>query len=180
MHTPRFIVPALVTECQISPSPGENSPVGKRVSLNKEQSRHLLKVLRRSPGDRVELFLESPLQLLRAVLVHSSGNKAVLEISEVLPLPHKPFSLTLLVGAPKPKQMEFVIKRCIEAGATSICFFNAENSSGFSQATKRPENPLSLRSYSKQRSRAVPSRMRPRINILPFPKRRFREISLFS
>jgi len=100
--------------------PPEQIAASPRVKLTAAQSRHLLTVLRLSPGAEIEAF-DGRGQRYRAVLV-----KEELEIGPPLPGDARPVDVVLAQALAKGEKMDLVVQKAAELGASRIVPFVSE------------------------------------------------------
>ena len=120
MHCPRFI---------IEPKEfAETLPVpGSSLSLNSEQSHHLIRALRRSIGEKVELVLGDSKSVFLAEIKSASTDNCVVTLLEEI-IATATAKISLLVALTKQPAVEFIAQHCTEAGVAEICFFHAKHS----------------------------------------------------
>jgi 16S rRNA (uracil1498-N3)-methyltransferase len=88
-------------------------------TLDSAESHHALDVLRLNPGDRLTVFDgqggEAP-----ATLTETTGKLARLKIGPRAQAPALPCAITLAQAVPKGKNMDFIIQKAVELGASAI------------------------------------------------------------
>ncbi|MCF0138298.1 MAG: 16S rRNA (uracil(1498)-N(3))-methyltransferase [Oscillospiraceae bacterium] len=85
-----------------------------------------IKVLRLRPGEKLTLCDGSGTDY-NCRLVRSDRDEAEAEIIEVVPCRAEPSVYTwVLCGLPKGDKTDFIIQKCVEAGASEIVFFRSE------------------------------------------------------
>lgn len=99
--------------------PAPSLPDGGRVRLSPEASHHLLRVVRITPGERVELF-DGKGKVARALLVADTDGQAELELEETPRLAAPNHARHLLIGIPKGQAMDLAVRLATEAGVTHI------------------------------------------------------------
>ena len=94
-----------------------------------------VKVLRLRPGEDVVLC-DGDGTDYRGRLVKSDKDEAEVEILEVVRCPAEPtVKVTVLCGLPKGDKTEYIIQKCVEAGANEILFFQSN------RCVARPDAP---------------------------------------
>ena len=94
-----------------------------------------VRVLRLRPGEDVTLC-DGQGTDYKCRLVSSDKEQAEAEILEVVPCPAEPsVAVTVLCGLPKGDKTDYIIQKCVEAGASEICFFRSD------RCVARPEAP---------------------------------------
>lgn len=98
---------------------------GGRAIIRGRDAEHI-KVLRLRPGEELTICDGCGLDY-KCRLVRSDRDEAEAEIYEVVPCVSEPTVKTLvLCGLPKGDKTDFIIQKCVEAGAAEICFFKSE------------------------------------------------------
>jgi 16S rRNA (uracil1498-N3)-methyltransferase len=98
-----------------------------RFRVEGDEAHHLIRVLRKKPGDEVDLF-DGRARRCRGVLtavdpsVPSAQGKIIRELSA----PTRHFRLRLFQGVPKGTRIDFVIEKAVELGADAIFPFLSE------------------------------------------------------
>lgn len=84
-------------------------------------------VLRMKPGDDV-IICDSEGHDYKCRLVKTTKEEAEAEVIEVKPCTSEPdVAVTVLCGLPKgSNRTDYIIQKCVEAGAKEICFFDSE------------------------------------------------------
>ncbi len=96
----------------------EDPTPGRELVLSNEDSRHLVKVVRRHPGDLVEVI--APSGNLWPCEVVSTGNPAVVRVTGPM-RPAPPIAdLTLWVGLAEAGRLEFVAEKATELGVQRV------------------------------------------------------------
>ncbi len=92
-------------------------------------------VLRLRPGEDM-IICDGEGTDYKCRLVYADREQAEAEVIEVRPCPAEPsVKVTVLCGLPKGDKSEYIIQKCVEAGAQEILFFNA------SRCVARPDLP---------------------------------------
>ena len=98
----------------------DGPPTGQKVALDKAQSSHMVKVMRRRDGDVVTLFDGRGTEY-EARIVRASHNGAELEIVERREVSRElPVRITLAIAPPKSGPMDTIIRQATELGAAKI------------------------------------------------------------
>ena len=103
-------------------SGGECPEAGGMFSLDREESHHLVKVLRARPGDPVVLFSGDGREWT-GILDPWPGRlprEVPIRIAEMRQLPPPALSLHLIQAIPKGKTMDQLVRRVVELGVTRI------------------------------------------------------------
>lgn len=108
---PQFLIP-----------PG--SKTGDRVLLSREESHHLVKVLRHQVGDIIRLT-DGMGSLFEGRIESPSSGGVVVCLQAVLPMATTRGRILLAQGLLKGEKMEFVIQKAAELGATEILPFTS-------------------------------------------------------
>ena len=94
-----------------------------------------VRVLRLRPGEDV-IICDGQGTDYRCRLVSADKEQAEAEVIEVVPCPAEPsVKVTVLCGLPKGDKTDYIIQKCVEAGACEIRFFSSD------RCVARPENP---------------------------------------
>ncbi|MBR5094905.1 MAG: 16S rRNA (uracil(1498)-N(3))-methyltransferase [Oscillospiraceae bacterium] len=94
-----------------------------------------VRVLRLKPGEDV-VICDGEGTDYKCRLVMADREQAQVEVVEVVPCPAEPaLKVTVLCGLPKGDKTEYIIQKCVEAGATEIGFFLAQ------RCVARPDAP---------------------------------------
>ena len=92
-------------------------------------------VLRLRPGDDV-IICDGQGTDYRCRLVKTEREQVEAEVIEVVKCPAEPsVAVTVLCGLPKGDRTDYIIQKCVEAGASEIQFFNCE------RCVARPDKP---------------------------------------
>ncbi|MEW5735067.1 MAG: RsmE family RNA methyltransferase [Thermodesulfobacteriota bacterium] len=98
------------------------------IRLSPEETRHLSKVLRLGPGDRIELVAAAGGEA-QAEVVHPGPEAAILRILEVLPGMAPPrFFFDMALGLLKAGKMDDLVRSLVELGVRKIVPFAAGRS----------------------------------------------------
>lgn len=89
------------------------------LTLGTDESRHIAKVLRAQPGQRVDIFDGCGRQA-RSEVVSCMPGAVVLRLVERVDIPPERPQLTLIQALPKGQKMDFVIQKAVEIGAHRI------------------------------------------------------------
>lgn len=99
-----------------------------RYHLPPEEARHLTRVCRRAPGDRVEIF-DGRGFATTALIVEAKGDSAVLQAEgEPLPAAQPAFRLTLATAVPKGDRLGWIVEKATELGVERLIPIVAERS----------------------------------------------------
>ena len=94
-----------------------------------------VKVLRLRPGEDV-VISDAQGTDYKCRLVETRKDEAEFEIVEVVPCPAEPsVEVSVICGLPKGDKTEYIIQKCVEAGAHDISFFQAN------RCVARPDAP---------------------------------------
>ena len=94
-----------------------------------------LRVLRLRPGEDM-IICDGEGTDYKCRLVKADKEQAEAEVIEVVPCPAEPtVKVTVLCGLPKGDKTDYIIQKCVEAGAFEIGFFNS------SRCVAKPETP---------------------------------------
>ncbi len=92
--------------------------VRETILLSRQESDHVLKVLRMKPGDALELIAA---QRLYAGEISAAGDGAVrVRVVRELPSPEPAVKVTLLQGLPKADKLEWIVQKATELGVDRI------------------------------------------------------------
>lgn len=92
---------------------------GDRVSLASDEAHHCTRVMRKRPGDRVEVFDGRGRWGRGSIVDASEGSVQVALAEEGAQQPPEP-AVQLAVGVPKGKTMELVVQKAVELGVAAI------------------------------------------------------------
>ena len=94
-----------------------------------------VRVLRLKPGEDV-ILCDGQGTDYKCRLVYADKEQAEAEVIEVVPCPAEPsVRVTVLCGLPKGDKTDYIIQKCVEAGASEIAFFLSE------RCVARPAEP---------------------------------------
>ena len=94
-----------------------------------------VRVLRLRPGEDL-IICDAQGTDYKCRLVSADPEQVEAEVIEVVPCPAEPsVAVTVLCGLPKGDRTDYIIQKCVEAGAGEIAFFNCE------RCVARPETP---------------------------------------
>ena len=92
-------------------------------------------VLRMRPGEDM-IICDGQGTDYKCRLVRADKEQVEAEVIEVVPCPAEPsVKVTVLCGLPKGDKTEYIIQKCVEAGANEILFFNAK------RCVAKPDTP---------------------------------------
>lgn len=98
---------------------------GGRAYIRGRDAEHV-RVLRLRPGEDV-VICDGKGTDYRCRLITSTAGEAEAEVVEVVPCRGEPdVGVTVYAGLPKGERADFLIQKCVEAGAKRIVFFNCE------------------------------------------------------
>lgn len=98
---------------------------GGRAYIRGRDAEHV-RVLRLRPGEDV-VICDGKGTDYRCRLIMSTAGEAEAEVVEVVPCRGEPdVDVTVYAGLPKGERADFLIQKCVEAGAKRIVFFNCE------------------------------------------------------
>ena len=93
-----------------------------------------VRVLRLRPGEDL-IICDAQGTDYKCRLVSAEPDKVEAEVIEVVPCPAEPsVAVTVLCGLPKGDRTDYIIQKCVEAGAYEIAFFSCD------RCVARPEN----------------------------------------
>lgn len=99
--------------------------LGGRAYIRGQDAEHV-RVLRLRPGDDV-VICDGKGTDYRCRLVTNLGDEVEAEVVEVVPCRGEPaVDVTVYAGLPKGERADFLIQKCVEAGAKRIVFFDCE------------------------------------------------------
>lgn len=99
--------------------------MGGRAYIRGQDAEHV-RVLRLRPGDDV-VICDGKGTDYRCRLVTNLGDEVEAEVVEVVPCRGEPaVDVTVYAGLPKGERADFLIQKCVEAGAKRIVFFDCE------------------------------------------------------
>lgn len=98
----------------------ENVGDEKIIIDNKEDLHHMMKVLRMSEGDEIDIS-DSQIWEYRGRIVHLCADFAELKILDKQKFTAEPdIRVTLFQGIPKQGKMEIIVQKCVELGVSDI------------------------------------------------------------
>ena len=108
--------------------------LGGMAILRGRDAEHV-RVLRLRPGEDM-IICDGEGTDYKCRLVRSDKDEAECEVIEVVPCQAEPsVKVTVLCGLPKGDKTDYIIQKCVEAGAAEILFFNA------SRCVAKPDTP---------------------------------------
>ena len=94
-----------------------------------------VRVLRLRPGEDV-ILCDGQGTDYKCRLVYANKEQVEAEVIEVVPCPAEPsVAVTVLCGLPKGDKTDYIIQKCVEAGASEILFFQSD------RCVARPDKP---------------------------------------
>ena len=94
-----------------------------------------VRVLRLRPGEDL-VICDAQGTDYKCRLVSADKDQVEAEVIEVVPCPAEPsVAVTVLCGLPKGDKTDYIIQKCVEAGASEIAFFSSD------RCVARPETP---------------------------------------
>ena len=103
---------------------GTNIKEGRAI-IRGQDAEHI-RVLRMRPGEDV-VICDGQGTDYRCRLVSSAPGEAEAEVLEVVPCRGEPaVDVTVYAGLPKGERADFLVQKCVEAGASGIVFFDCE------------------------------------------------------
>ena len=94
-----------------------------------------VRVLRLRPGEDL-VICDGEGTDYKCRLVYADKEQVEAEVIEVVPCPAEPsVAVTVLCGLPKGDKTDYIIQKCVEAGAHEIVFFQSD------RCVARPETP---------------------------------------
>ena len=108
--------------------------LGGTAILTGRDAEHV-RVLRMKPGEDV-IICDGRGTDYKCRLVYADKEQAEAEVIEVVPCPAEPsVKITVLCGLPKGDKTEYIIQKCVEAGAEEILFFHSH------RCVAKPDTP---------------------------------------
>lgn len=96
--------------------------------LDTEESKHLIKVLRRQQGDKVN-FTDGKGCLFECTIIDANPKKAVLQVTQRLYTPDDDYYIHLAISPTKnSERMEWMVEKLTEIGVHEITFMESEYS----------------------------------------------------
>jgi 16S rRNA (uracil1498-N3)-methyltransferase len=121
LRTPR----ALASIIDLAEFNSAEDLIGREVEFSKDESHHLVKVLRLSAGDSLEILDIAISKSFSARVIKVVASQVTAKIEAVLP--GAPYPIThLLVAVFKLSRLETMLEKCVELGVSSIEFFPSE------------------------------------------------------
>lgn len=103
---------------------GTNFPNGRAIIRGRDADH--IRVLRLRAGDDI-VICDGAGRDYKCRLVQTLEHEAEAEVIEVVPCKGEPgVEVTVYAGLPKGERADFLVQKCIEAGASGIVFFNCE------------------------------------------------------
>lgn len=110
-HTFRYLVPSVPR-------------AGEEVALSADDSHHLARVVRRGPGDGVELI--DPDGLRWSAVVVATGPPASVRVTDAAPMPAEVAPVSLYLGLAEWGRIDIAVEKAVELGAGAITLFTSE------------------------------------------------------
>ena len=105
------------------------------MAIMKGRDAEHVKVLRLRPGEDM-IICDGRGTDYKCRLVSADREQVEAEVIEVVPCPAEPsVKVTVLCGLPKGDKTDYIIQKCVEAGAYEIMFFSSE------RCVARPDKP---------------------------------------
>ncbi|WP_010632226.1 16S rRNA (uracil(1498)-N(3))-methyltransferase [Sporolactobacillus vineae] len=118
------------------------------VVIQDEDARHIIRVMRMKPGDRIICVVGGTAFLCR--IDELSGNEATAEIeSAVAAAPELPVSVTIAQGIPKGEKFDTIVQKGTECGASAFIPFNAARSVAVWRENRTAKKRLRLQKIAK-------------------------------
>ena len=96
------------------------------MAIMKGRDAEHVRVLRLRPGEDM-IICDGQGTDYKCRLVSADKEQVEAEVIEVVPCPAEPsVKVTVLCGLPKGDKTDYIIQKCVEAGAHEICFFRCE------------------------------------------------------
>ena len=106
---------------------GPGLPASGRWMLEGDEAHHVVRVLRAHPGDAVNVFDGAGREAAcRVVLVHRDAVE--IEVVREIEPPRPAREVVLCAAVPKGERMEWMVEKCVEAGAARILPLAADRS----------------------------------------------------
>ncbi|MFN8391045.1 MAG: RsmE family RNA methyltransferase [Bdellovibrionota bacterium] len=119
MRVPRFILSELSAAGAVSPA--------QELIISGEEAKHLRKVLRKQPGDTVEIYIEATGDSYLCEIAAFSDAGAHCTVKQQLRRDRLP-EITLCAAVVAKDKCDFIVEKAVEIGAAEICFFFAARS----------------------------------------------------
>lgn len=114
-------LPAMILLFQENSSPPQ-------ITLNPEESRHLIRVLRKQQGDPVQVT-DGKDQLFHCQIAQADPKNTLLIVRETEQIPPSPFEIHLAIAPTKNSdRMEWMLEKCTEIGFHELHFFHSKHS----------------------------------------------------
>lgn len=98
----------------------------KQMQLTPDESRHLLKALRKKSGDSIQITNGQGL-LAEAVIMGEKSKAITCNIQSVKKLPSPPEKkIHIAISTIRPKRMDWAVEKLTELGVGTISFFNSQ------------------------------------------------------
>ncbi|HRY29222.1 MAG TPA: 16S rRNA (uracil(1498)-N(3))-methyltransferase [Elusimicrobiota bacterium] len=108
-----------------------------RFFLSEGESRHLSQVLRKAPGDELQLF-DGQGGLYRGVIEKVSAGRVEGRLETLSPAVKRPYALRLFQGLPKGDKFEWILEKMTELGAAEIVPVHTERCVAHLSSEKAP------------------------------------------
>lgn len=129
-------------------------PRAGRFDLGPDESRHLSRVCRLGPGDRVEIFDGRGFATAAEVVVSSSDRTELIALGEPIAAPSPLCSLTLATAIPKGDRFDWLVEKATELGVDRLFPIVAERSVVHPRTSKLVRLRRTIVEASKQCRRA--------------------------
>ncbi len=115
---------------------------GDQFTLDPDESRHLIRVLRKVQGDKVH-FTNGKGFLFTCFIIDPNPKKALLHISERAFSPEEPYYIHLAISPTKnTERIEWMVEKITEIGVHEITFMQADNSERSNLKLERIEKKI--------------------------------------
>ena len=106
--------------------------IGRILFLNPAESHHLIAVLRKQPGDEIEVLDHDSDEVFSCVVLGGNPSKAYARILFKRPVPSalSRHRLVLIAGISRTQVSDMIAEKCVEIGVSELHFFQAERSQG--------------------------------------------------
>lgn len=119
--------------------PGAPGPSEAEITLSREESHHLTRVLRSKPGDAVSVF-DGGGREWEAVVSSVHGGSATVRLGAEITVSVEPtLEVVLFQALCRSDRMEWAIQKCTEVGVAGIRIFRSERVGGAELRRARPE-----------------------------------------
>lgn len=95
-------------------------PYNERMQITGGDAKHISKVLRMQPGDKVQVVSDDGITALAEVEAIDAERVTVKCLEKLAELHEPRVKITLAQGLAKGEKMEFIIQKAVELGATSV------------------------------------------------------------